>query len=101
MKITRKKLDMAVAENIISEEQADKLLVFFKNLPSTGPSFDFTHVLYYMGGLIAIGAMTLFMNLGWESFGGWGIFCISLAYAGVGFKLANTFQENRQDKRCF
>jgi hypothetical protein len=40
-----------------------------------------------MGGLIAIGAMTLFMNLGWESFGGWGIFFISLAYAGIGFKL--------------
>ena len=45
-----------------------------------------------MGGLIAIGAMTLFMNLGWESFGGWGIFFISLGYAGIGFKLANTFQ---------
>jgi len=26
--------------------------------------------------LIAIGAMTLFMNLGWENFGGWGIFFI-------------------------
>ena len=60
--------------------------------PEGGPSFDFTHVLYYMGGLIAIGAMTLFMNLGWEKFGGWGIFFIALAYAGIGIKLANNFQ---------
>lgn len=92
MKIKRNKLDLAVAEKIISQEQADKLFEFFKTLPSTGPGFDFTHVLYYMGGLIAIGAMTLFMNLGWESFGGWGIFFISLGYAGIGFKLANTLQ---------
>src|SRR5690606_29794226 len=31
--------------------------------------FNFVHVLYYFGGLLAIGAMTLFMNLGWELFG--------------------------------
>ena len=92
MKITRKKIELAVAEEIISHEQADQLFKFLRALPTTGPSFDFTHVLYYMGGLIAIGAMTLFMNLGWENFGGWGIFFISLAYAGVGFKLANHFQ---------
>ncbi|MFW2368153.1 MAG: DUF2157 domain-containing protein [Desulforhopalus sp.] len=93
MKVTKKKLELAVAEKIISNEQADKLLSFLKDLPSTGPSFDFTHVLYYMGGLIAIGAMTLFMNLGWENFGGWGIFFISLAYAGLGMMLANSFKK--------
>ena len=92
MKVTKQNFDLAVAEEIISQEQSDKLFDFIKTLPSTGPTFDFTHVLYYMGGLIAIGAMTLFMNLGWESFGGWGIFFISLAYAGVGFKLAGNFQ---------
>jgi hypothetical protein len=94
MKITKNKLELAVAEEIISQEQANNLFDFLKALPSTGPNFDFTHVLYYMGGLIAIGAMTLFMNLGWENFGGWGIFFISLAYAAVGLKLANNFQKN-------
>ncbi len=93
MKITKKKLDLAVKERIISQEQSDRLFDFLKTSPSIGPSFDFTHVLYYMGGLIAIGAMTLFMNLGWERFGGWGIFFISLAYAVVGFKLADNFQK--------
>lgn len=40
-----------------------------------------THILYYLGGLIAIGAMTLFMNLGWERFGGIGLFSIACIYA--------------------
>ncbi len=92
MKVTKKNLDMAVAEGIISHDQAEKLFDYLRTLPPTGPRFDFTHVLYYMGGLIAIGAMTLFMNLGWENFGGWGIFFISLGYAGLGFTLAKNFQ---------
>lgn len=92
MHLTKKQLDSAVKQDPISQEQADMLFVFFKSQSATGPSFDFTHVLYYMGGLIAIGAMTLFMTLGWESFGGWGIFFISLAYAGVALKITDRFQ---------
>jgi hypothetical protein len=42
--------------------------------------------------MIAIGAMTLFMNLGWESFGGIGIIFISLLYGSVGLKLTNVFK---------
>lgn len=83
MKLTKKNLESAIPEKIISQGQADSLFDFLKALPSTGPSFDFTHVLYYMGGLIAIGAMTLFMNLGWGNFGGWGIWQMkSLKIAG-------------------
>ncbi len=92
MKITRENLREAVDNKIISSEQADELTAFLTAQPDTGPFFDFTHVLYYLGGLIAIGAMTLFMNLGWESFGGWGIFFIALLYAAVGLKLTQYFQ---------
>lgn len=91
MKISRRNLDDAVSENIISSEQADKLKAFLKKHSATGPTFDFTHVLYYLGGMIAIGAMTLFMNLGWESFGGFGILVISLIYAAIGLKLTQLF----------
>ena len=93
MKVTRQHFSAAVEKNILSKEQADALFEFLKGQPGVGPSFDFTHVLYYLGGLIAIGAMTLFMNLGWEAFGGWGIFFISLAYAGAGLKLSDRFQD--------
>jgi len=45
-----------------------------------GPRFGFTNVLYYFGGMVAIGAMTLFMTLGWQQFGDWGLLAIALAY---------------------
>lgn len=92
MKITKEALQSAVDKKILSTEQANDLFEFLRNSPTTGPTFDFTHVLYYLGGLIAIGAMTLFMNLGWESFGGLGIFVISLIYASLGILLTNKFQ---------
>src|SRR5262249_20582869 len=44
------------------------------------PAFKPAHILYYLGGLIAIGAMSLFMNVGWEQFGGSGLCFISLCY---------------------
>jgi len=45
-----------------------------------GPGFSFTNTLYYFGGMLAIGAMTLFMTLGWELFGAWGVFALALGY---------------------
>jgi len=45
------------------------------------PRFDFTHTLYYLGGLLAIGAMTLFMTLGWNLFGPWGVLALAVGYA--------------------
>lgn len=91
MKITKKTLADAVEQQIISSEQADKLYDFWQTSAIDSPRFTFTHVLYYLGGLIAIGAMTLFMTLGWESFGGAGIVFIAVFYAAVGLKITNHF----------
>ena len=46
----------------------------------SGPRFNFTNTLYYFGGMLAIGAASLFMTLGWRSFGAWGLMLISAAY---------------------
>jgi len=91
MDISRKKLQGAVEQDILSSDQAERLYDYLEAQDQHTPRFTFTHVLYYLGGLIAIGAMTLFMNLGWESFGGWGIVFISLIYAAVGLKLSSQF----------
>jgi hypothetical protein len=48
-------------------------------------------LLYYLGGFLAIGAMTRFMTLGWEAFGGWGILFISLLYMAAGLLLVQQF----------
>lgn len=92
MDVTKKKLNDAAAEDIISVQQADALYEFLSLQDQDVPKFTFTHVLYYLGGMIAIGAMTLFMNLGWESFGGIGIVFICLLYASIGLKLTNVFE---------
>ena len=91
MKLTKKKLESAAEANIISFQQVDTLYDFLLTQSEGAPRFTFIHVLYYLGGLIAIGAMTIFMNIGWESFAGAGIFFISLLYSGVGLKLSNVF----------
>jgi hypothetical protein len=83
MKITRKQLSQAADEQIISREQADALYRFLQAQPDEVPRFTFSHLLYYLGGLIAIAAMSVFMTLGWEAFGGAGIFLISVVYAAI------------------
>ncbi len=58
-----------------------------------GSRFDLPNVAYYLGALVVISAMTWFMTLGWERFGGGGILAISLSYAtifaGIGWLLWN------------
>lgn len=93
MNITRSMLRKAVDAEIISAEQAIKLGEFIKNLPEQSPSFTLTNVLYYFGGLIAIGALTLFMTLGWELYGGGGVFLLSLSYAVLAISLAALFRD--------
>jgi hypothetical protein len=87
MELHRGLLQDASKEGLLSEQQAEQLWKYLSERAKDTPSFRFTHVLYYLGGMIAIGAMSLFMTLGWERFGGWGLFFIALAYAGAGLWL--------------
>jgi hypothetical protein len=91
MELSRDILKDATAEGLLSDQQAEQLWQFLCERGKDTPSFRFTHILYYLGGLIAIGAMSLFMTLGWERFGGWGLFSIAIAYAVVGFWLTEYF----------
>ena len=56
------------------------------------PGFGFVNVLYYFGGMVAIGAMTLFMTLGFEAMGMWALFGIGLAYLVAALKVADYFK---------
>lgn len=98
--IRRGDLEAAESAGLIRAEQVEPLWRFLDSrdagrAPDDRPRFGFTHVLYYLGGMVAIGAMSLFMTLGWEAFGGWGMFFIALAYAGAAFKAANVFEAKR------
>jgi hypothetical protein len=91
MELNRNHLKEAADNGLLSAQQADALWKFLDARGKDTPSFRFTHVLYYLGGLIAIGAMSLFMTLGWERFGGWGLFFVALAYAGAGLFLTEYY----------
>lgn len=84
-------LQAAVLDGLISDSQARDLWARWSPQaaaarspepvgPHAGPRFSFTNTLYYFGGMVAIGAMTLFMTLGWQTFGAWGLSAIALAY---------------------
>jgi hypothetical protein len=49
--------------------------------PAQGPRFDLTHVLWYAGALIIIGAMGLFTTEAFNRMGGWALAACGAAYA--------------------
>jgi hypothetical protein len=87
VQLDRQQLQQAVQAGLLDAIQAQPLWDFLQLQGRDRPSFRFTHILYYLGGMIAIGAMSLFMTLGWQRFGGWGLFGIALAYAVAGLGL--------------
>ncbi len=80
-------MDEAVARGLLNAEQGRALWAFLAAREQEAPTFKPAHILYYLGGLIAIGAMTLFMTLGWERFGGTGLLLVSLAYCAMALAL--------------
>ena len=88
--IARPDLDGAVAAGIITAEQADRLAAHLgaTATAAAGPRFSFGNALYYLGGLVAIGAMSLFMTLGWALLGGWGGCAVALAHGALALAVA-------------
>lgn len=98
MHIDRKSFDEATAAGILDAEQAARLWDFLAERGHDRAGFQFSHILYYFGGLIAIGAMSLFMGTGWELFGGWGLFGISCCYGVAGLWLTEFFLRRKHLK---
>ena len=93
----RSELDGAVREGIISAQQADRLAAYLgvPAAPIGQPRFTFVHVLYYLGGMIAIGAMSIFMTLGWNTLGPWGGCVTAVLYAVLALSLTHWFLERK------
>ena len=93
MKISKQSLNQAADHGLITPQQVEGLWDFLGQQSRSTPSLNPTSILYYLGGCIAIGAMTIFMNLGWETFGGKGLSAIALAYAVASLILAEYLQK--------
>jgi hypothetical protein len=96
--LTRDMLDGAVRAGIVTPEQADRLAAHFgaSSAQQEEARFSFVHVLYYLGGLIAIGAMSLFMTLGWNALGGWGGCLTAILYGVLALSLSHWFLERKR-----
>lgn len=95
MQITRVAFEEATTKGLLTKEQAVTLWSFFAELEHETPTFKPAHILYYLGGMIAIGAMTLFMTVGWERFGGSGLLVISICYSGIALVLTEYLLRRR------
>jgi hypothetical protein len=100
----RSQLEPAVREGILTGAQADRLAAFLAPAAGVGdggaadesPRFSFVHVLYYLGGMIAIGAMSLFMTLAWNRLSGWGGFATALCYTFLFLGLTHWLLERKR-----
>lgn len=66
MQITQQDLNSASNAGIITQIQAKNLWAFWQQQQQDVPQFRFTHMLYYLGGLLAIAAATIFVTNAWE-----------------------------------
>ncbi|MGL4958347.1 MAG: hypothetical protein ACRC5N_11780 [Plesiomonas sp.] len=67
--VTPPLLQQAVAEGLLTEPERAALWHYLQQHAASASRFTFSHVLYVLGGLLAIGAMTLFMRLSWSYYG--------------------------------
>lgn len=103
--LTQRDMQAAVHDGLITLSQAQALWQRWShaeasdratqpaslNAPSSGPAFGFVNVLYYFGGVVAVGAMSLFMTLGFAQLGAGGLLAIGLAYLVACLKVADHF----------
>jgi hypothetical protein len=91
MIFTTDDLRAAREAGLLDQAALDRLLSFLSTrdraAPPTAPRFDLSHLLWYAGALIVIGAMGLFSTLAFSQMGGKGLTATAIAYAAV-FALA-------------
>jgi hypothetical protein len=81
MTVTWDDLQTAVANQVLTTAQAERLWDFFAARTSARPQFDAPHVAYYAGAVIVLGAMGWFITEAWDGLNGFAVTLIAAAYA--------------------
>lgn len=90
--ITQEHLQQAVSKQIITTQQAQQLWAFLEQQSVNTPRLSTGHMLYYLGGLLAIGSITIFVGGTLDVLMGWPLFLIGVfAFSGC-YLLAKRFQ---------
>lgn len=99
MTIKREDLQAAADAGVLNPSEIDGLLAFLTRRAAQSPQagaarFSGTHVLYYLGGMLAIGAATLFATLAVEAMGMGALLALSLLYAAAAIGIAVTLEKH-------
>lgn len=81
MEISKDSFFAASSRLDIPKEKANALWTTLEQSSTHHHASSFSKLIFYFGALIIISGMTWFMQLGWELFGGGGIFLIAASYA--------------------
>lgn len=93
LKINQKQLKKAVDEKIITNEQAVMIWQFLEKNNKDVPQLSSGHVLYYFGGLLSIGAVTLLIGLAWDVLKGLPLLVISIFLFLLGLRMTHIFNK--------
>ena len=88
MRITSQHLTQATAAGILQPGQDQQLWLFLQQQQHGVAQFKAAHLLYYFGGVLAIAAMSLFMSLSHDYYGGRGLAALAFCYGLLGLALA-------------
>lgn len=90
MKIGHKDLEAGVKAGLISKDQAEQLWIFWQNQQNV-VGFRFARLLYYLGGMIAISAITIYMTKAWNKLQGYPLLILAIFFLSLGFFLTHYF----------
>lgn len=102
MKLAAGDLEEAVAQGILTAEQAQRLAAWLATRAEGGAEaeppgkFDLLHVLYYGGALLVLGGMGWWMNQAIEQLSGEAVFGLAAAYAAAFTVLATALRRRYQ-----
>jgi len=96
VELSRKLLEEAVSRKVLEAHQAAALWEYLEERHTETPSFRAAHILFYLGGAVALGAMSLFMNVGWEQHGPGALLVIASCYCLLAIGLTEWLLRRRQ-----
>jgi hypothetical protein len=95
MHIEHRDVTAAAEAGLITNEQAEKLWLFWLSQQNEVVRFRFIHILYYLGGMLAISAVTLFVTNAWDNMKGYPLLILSLCLMVIGFYFTHYFLNRR------
>ena len=97
--VRREDLQAAADAGVLNPAEIDGLLAFLAQRDAQSPKqggarFSGTHVLYYLGGMLAIGAASLFATIAVEAAGMGALLVLSLLYAAAALGIATKLEKH-------